>query len=146
MSHRSISISENRKRRWHLSTQLSKIGSDQRRSNIIIVLLHSLFLTWNAFKNYILVQWEPEHLSNWEATHKQCNVCSPLYLCCVSLQRSQHLRRVVKNCAIRWKQRALCKPQRQQKVKGQPPKKSVTFCLTAPGSSAVQEDEELGKL
>lgn len=65
----------------HSSRKLDQTREDQ--IIIIIVLLHSLFLTWNAFKNYILVQWgqsEPEHLSSWDATHKQCNVCSPLYL------------------------------------------------------------------
>ncbi|XP_035517407.1 protein SFI1 homolog isoform X2 [Morone saxatilis] len=52
-------------------------------------------------------------------------------------QRSQHLQRVVKRCAMRWKQRALCKPRREQEVKGQPTKKSVTFSLTTPGLKSV---------
>ena len=56
---------------------------------------------------------------------------------------------------MRWKQRVLCKPQREQAVKVQHPKKSVTFCLTTPGSKAVplsesveweDEDEVLTKL
>lgn len=71
------------------------------------------------------------------------------------LQRSRNLQRVVKRCAMRWKQRALCKPRTQQEVKGQPSKKSVTFCLTAPGVKSVApsdsmeqetEDEMLRKL
>ncbi|XP_040889103.1 protein SFI1 homolog [Toxotes jaculatrix] len=70
-------------------------------------------------------------------------------------QRSRHLQRVVKRCAMRWKQRALCKTQKEQAVNGQPPKKSVTFCLATPGlkstssfDSAEQETEdgELSKL
>ncbi|XP_041806379.1 protein SFI1 homolog isoform X2 [Chelmon rostratus] len=70
-------------------------------------------------------------------------------------QRSRNLQRVVKRCAMRWKQRALCKPRTQQEVKGQPSKKSVTFCLTAPGVKSVApsdsmeqetEDEMLRKL
>ncbi|XP_068450584.1 protein SFI1 homolog isoform X2 [Clinocottus analis] len=48
-------------------------------------------------------------------------------------QRSRHLQRVVKRCAMRWKQRALCKPQRKQEVKGQSSKKNVTFCLASRG-------------
>ncbi|KAA8593409.1 hypothetical protein FQN60_009525 [Etheostoma spectabile] len=51
-------------------------------------------------------------------------------------QRSRHLQRVVKRCAMRWMQRALCKPQREQEVKEQL-KKSVTFCLTTPGLKSV---------
>ncbi|XP_078104755.1 protein SFI1 homolog isoform X1 [Sander vitreus] len=51
-------------------------------------------------------------------------------------QRSRHLQRVVKRCAMRWMQRALCKPRREQEVKGQL-KKSVTFCLTTPGLKSV---------
>ncbi len=69
--------------------------------------------------------------------------------CACDPQRSRHLQRVVKRCAMRWKQRALCKPGRKQEVKGQVPKKSVTFCLTTPGlksvsppDSAEQEAEE----
>ncbi|XP_073323532.1 uncharacterized protein sfi1 [Pagrus major] len=62
-------------------------------------------------------------------------------------QRSRHLQRVVRRCAMRWKQRALCKPHREQKVKVQLPKKSVTFCLTTPGSVEQEdEDEVLTKL
>ncbi|XP_068171614.1 protein SFI1 homolog isoform X2 [Antennarius striatus] len=70
-------------------------------------------------------------------------------------QRSQHLQRVVKRCAMHWKHRALCKPQREQKVKGQQLKKNVTFCLKTPAlrgttqpDSAEQKDEneEQGKL
>lgn len=65
------------------------------------------------------------------------------------LQRSRHLQRVVRRCAMTWKQRVLCKPQREH------PKKSVTFFLTTPGSKAVppsesvereDEDEVLTKL
>ncbi|KAM4613625.1 protein SFI1 homolog [Polymixia lowei] len=48
-------------------------------------------------------------------------------------QSSRHLQRVVQRCAMRWKQRALCKPGRMQEVGGLPPKKSVTFCLPTPG-------------
>ncbi|XP_028260990.1 protein SFI1 homolog isoform X2 [Parambassis ranga] len=70
-------------------------------------------------------------------------------------QRSQRLSRVVKRCAMRWKQRALCKPQREQEVRAPPMKKNVTFCSTAPtlsrfpsSDSAGQEaeDEVLSKL
>ncbi|XP_029286956.1 LOW QUALITY PROTEIN: protein SFI1 homolog [Cottoperca gobio] len=56
-------------------------------------------------------------------------------------QRSRRLKTVVKRCAMRWKQRALCKPQREQEVKGQPSKKSVTFCLTTPGSKSVASSD-----
>ncbi|XP_040015533.1 protein SFI1 homolog [Xiphias gladius] len=67
-------------------------------------------------------------------------------------QRSRHLQRVVKRCALRWRQRALCKPRREQAVKGQPPKKSVTFCLTTLGlksdssSDSVEQEAEDGTL
>ncbi|XP_068568237.1 protein SFI1 homolog isoform X2 [Cebidichthys violaceus] len=59
-------------------------------------------------------------------------------------QRSRHLRTVVKRCAMRWKQRALCKPRREQEVKGQSSKKSVTFCLkgVSPSDSEEQEAED----
>ncbi|XP_029357539.1 protein SFI1 homolog isoform X2 [Echeneis naucrates] len=60
-------------------------------------------------------------------------------------QRSHHLQRVVKRCAMHWKQRALCKPQQEQVIQKQPSKKTVTFSLTAPGltsaDSVEQEDE-----
>nr|XP_019957143.1 PREDICTED: protein SFI1 homolog [Paralichthys olivaceus]XP_019957144.1 PREDICTED: protein SFI1 homolog [Paralichthys olivaceus] len=66
-------------------------------------------------------------------------------------QTSRHLQRVVKRCAMRWKQRALCKPQREKTVKEQPRKKSVTFCLTTRGPEKVsssdsveQETEDVG--
>ncbi|XP_070707136.1 protein SFI1 homolog [Pempheris klunzingeri] len=58
-------------------------------------------------------------------------------------QKSRHLQRVVKRCANRWKQRALCKPRRQQEVKGQPLKKSVTFCLTTPGMTSVSPSDSV---
>ncbi|GLD64553.1 protein SFI1 homolog [Lates japonicus] len=58
-------------------------------------------------------------------------------------QRSRHLQRVVKRCAMRWKQRALCKPRREQGVKGQSQKKSVTFCLTAPGLERVSSSDSV---
>ncbi|MEQ2257490.1 hypothetical protein ILYODFUR_035361 [Ilyodon furcidens] len=63
-------------------------------------------------------------------------------------QRSQRLQRVVKRCAMRWKWRALRKPQKEQEVREQPLRKSVTFCLPSLGSistpdSAEQEDEAL---
>ncbi|XP_045885080.1 protein SFI1 homolog isoform X2 [Micropterus dolomieu] len=67
-------------------------------------------------------------------------------------QRSRHIQRVVKRCAMRWKQRALCKPRREQAVKGQTPKKSVTFSLTTPGlkslnlSDSVEQQAEDGVL
>ncbi|XP_006783137.1 protein SFI1 homolog [Neolamprologus brichardi] len=57
------------------------------------------------------------------------------------LQRSQHLQRVVKRCAARWKQRALCKPQREQETRGQPAKKSVSFCLSSVSSSDSTKQE-----
>nr|XP_046239547.1 protein SFI1 homolog isoform X2 [Scatophagus argus] len=67
-------------------------------------------------------------------------------------QRSRHLQRVVKRCAMRWKQRALCKPRKEQEVKGQLPKKTVTFCLTTPGlksvsvSDSVEQNDEVEEL
>ncbi|XP_008283777.1 protein SFI1 homolog [Stegastes partitus] len=70
-------------------------------------------------------------------------------------QRSHRLQRVVRRCAMRWKQRALCKPRREQEVRAQPLKKSVTFCLTAPAVNSISssdsaeygaEDELLSKL
>lgn len=57
------------------------------------------------------------------------------------LQRSQHLLRVVKRCAARWKQRALCKPRREQETRGQPAKKSVSFCLSSVSSSDSTKQE-----
>ncbi|KAG8007760.1 Protein SFI1-like protein [Nibea albiflora] len=58
-------------------------------------------------------------------------------------QRLRHSQRVVRRCFTQWKQRALCKARSGQEVKGQPPRKSVTFCLDTPGvsDSAEQEDE-----
>ncbi|XP_037535711.1 protein SFI1 homolog [Nematolebias whitei] len=50
-------------------------------------------------------------------------------------QRSQRLQRVVKRCALRWKQRALCRRRKEQEV-GQL-KKSVTFCLTEPALGSI---------
>ncbi|XP_026863628.2 protein SFI1 homolog isoform X2 [Electrophorus electricus] len=47
-------------------------------------------------------------------------------------QSSQHLQAVVRRCALRWKQRALCKASRACQMadkKVGPPKKSVSFCL-----------------
>ncbi|XP_033482337.2 protein SFI1 homolog [Epinephelus lanceolatus] len=67
-------------------------------------------------------------------------------------QKSRHLQRVVKRCAMRWKHRALSKPQREPEVKRQPLKKSVTFCLTTPGlknvspSDSVEQEAEDGLL
>ncbi|XP_020507537.3 protein SFI1 homolog isoform X1 [Labrus bergylta] len=64
--------------------------------------------------------------------------------------RSKHLQRVVKRCALRWKQRALSKPQRGKQVRDQLPKKSVTFWL--PGSKSVslthsvEQEAEEGEL
>ncbi|XP_070815799.1 protein SFI1 homolog [Chaetodon trifascialis] len=58
-------------------------------------------------------------------------------------QRSRNLQRVVKRCAMRWKQRALCKPRSKQEVKGQPSKKSVTFCLTTPGPKSVSPPDSV---
>ncbi|XP_024125391.1 protein SFI1 homolog isoform X2 [Oryzias melastigma] len=43
-------------------------------------------------------------------------------------QKIQDLHKVVRRCAMRWKQRALSKPPKEKNV--QPVKKSVTFCLT----------------
>ncbi|XP_063329862.1 protein SFI1 homolog [Pelmatolapia mariae] len=57
------------------------------------------------------------------------------------LQRSQHLQRVVKRCAARWRQRALCKPRRAQETRGQPAKKSVSFCLSSVSSSDSTKQE-----
>ncbi|XP_062259150.1 protein SFI1 homolog isoform X2 [Platichthys flesus] len=70
-------------------------------------------------------------------------------------QRSRHLQRVVRRCAMRWKQRALCKPQREKSALEQLRKKKVTFCLTTRGPERVPtshsveqeaEDVELSKL
>ncbi|KAM7422682.1 hypothetical protein PAMA_010636 [Pampus argenteus] len=64
-------------------------------------------------------------------------------------QRLRHIQRVVKRCAMRWKQRALCKPGRGQEVRRQPQKKSVTFCLSVPGvspSDSVEQDPGDGAL
>lgn len=58
-------------------------------------------------------------------------------------QRSRHIQRMVKRCAMRWKQRALCKPRREQEVKGQPPKKSVTFCLTPSELKSVSQSDSV---
>ncbi|XP_038142343.1 protein SFI1 homolog isoform X2 [Cyprinodon tularosa] len=61
-------------------------------------------------------------------------------------QRSQRLQRIVKRCAVRWKEQALRKPPKEQEVRAQPIKKSVTFCLPGLGSistsdSPKQEEE-----
>ncbi|KAM7402190.1 hypothetical protein PAMP_017454 [Pampus punctatissimus] len=64
-------------------------------------------------------------------------------------QRLRHIQRVVKRCAMRWKERALCKPGRGQEVRRQPQKKSVTFCLSVPGvspSDSVEQDAGDGAL
>ncbi|XP_071768785.2 protein SFI1 homolog [Centroberyx gerrardi] len=52
-------------------------------------------------------------------------------------QSSRRLQRVVQRCAMRWKQRALCKAGRVQEVRDLPPRKSVTFCLPSPGSKST---------
>ncbi|CAG5980547.1 unnamed protein product [Menidia menidia] len=56
-------------------------------------------------------------------------------------QRSQTLQRVVKRCAMRWKQRVLCKPQKEQPGRTQLPKKSVTFCLEEPPLDNISTGE-----
>ncbi|XP_076012940.1 protein SFI1 homolog isoform X2 [Genypterus blacodes] len=76
-------------------------------------------------------------------------------------QRSRHLQRVVRRCAMRWKQQALCKPgRRRQGSRCSSPKKSVSFHLETSGSSSTSscgvshpdpadqrvEDGVLGKL
>ncbi|XP_041638913.1 protein SFI1 homolog isoform X2 [Cheilinus undulatus] len=65
-------------------------------------------------------------------------------------QKSQRLHRVVRRCALRWKQQALNKPQREQEVKTQPPKKSVTFSLTetksVSSSDSGEQEAEDGEL
>lgn len=67
-------------------------------------------------------------------------------------QRSRHLHRVVRRCALRWKQRALSKPWGEM-VQEQLMKKNVTPSLTttAPGgislsNTAGQEDEYVNML
>ncbi|XP_075893516.1 uncharacterized protein sfi1 isoform X2 [Nelusetta ayraudi] len=45
-------------------------------------------------------------------------------------QRLRRLHRVVRSCAMRWKQQALAKPQKKREVRETQPKKTVTFCLT----------------
>uniref|UniRef100_A0A3Q3NGM8 SFI1 centrin binding protein n=2 Tax=Mastacembelus armatus TaxID=205130 RepID=A0A3Q3NGM8_9TELE len=57
--------------------------------------------------------------------------------------RSRHLQRVVKRCAMRWKQRALCKPHGEKEVKGKP-KRSVTFCLTTPEPMSISTSDSTG--
>ncbi|KAM8915076.1 protein SFI1 homolog isoform 2-T3 [Spinachia spinachia] len=79
--------------------------------------------------------------------HRQEQVCSVCVLSHVRResvsstnhvpQKSGHLHRVVKRCAMRWKRRALCKPEREQEVKGQSLKKNVTFCLASCGLKSV---------
>lgn len=53
---------------------------------------------------------------------------------------------------MRWKQRALCKPESEREITKRLPKKSVTFCLPAPALmsdslsesvSPENEDEEI---
>ncbi|XP_061584264.1 protein SFI1 homolog [Cololabis saira] len=67
-------------------------------------------------------------------------------------QRSQSLQKVVKRCAMRWKQRTLGRPRQGQKVLVQAPKRSVTFCLTPPlsnsfsSSDSVEQEAEDGAL
>ncbi|KAM4588370.1 uncharacterized protein sfi1 [Odontesthes bonariensis] len=58
-------------------------------------------------------------------------------------QRSQPLQRAVRRCAMRWKQRALCKPRKEQEGQAQPPKKSVTFCFTEPGLNSVSSSDSV---
>ncbi|XP_055364702.1 protein SFI1 homolog isoform X2 [Betta splendens] len=58
-------------------------------------------------------------------------------------QRSRHLQRVVKRCAMRWKQRALCKSPEKRKDHGKAPNKSVTFHLTTPGLRSLSTSESL---
>lgn len=62
--------------------------------------------------------------------------------CVLQRSHSHHLQRVVKRCAMRWKQRALCKSQKGHKVQGGPLKKSVTFCPTTPASSSDSAERE----
>ncbi|XP_043977147.1 protein SFI1 homolog isoform X6 [Gambusia affinis] len=57
-------------------------------------------------------------------------------------QRSQRLQRVVRRCAMQWKRRALGKSQKEQDVREQPQKKSVTFCLPGPGNISTPHSEE----
>lgn len=58
-------------------------------------------------------------------------------------ESSQRLRRVVKRCAMRWKQRALCKPQKEQEVRVEPAKKSVTFCLPAAALDGISPSDSV---
>lgn len=59
-------------------------------------------------------------------------------------QHARRLQRVVLNCAMRWKQRALCSPSRVQQVRAVPPKKSVTFCLPTLGTKDLSHRAEEG--
>ncbi|XP_053172194.1 protein SFI1 homolog [Scomber japonicus] len=59
-------------------------------------------------------------------------------------QRSRHIQRVVRRCAMRWKERALGKPGRGREVREQPLKKSVTFCLPASGLNRVSPSDSVG--
>ncbi|XP_056885932.1 protein SFI1 homolog isoform X2 [Takifugu flavidus] len=69
---------------------------------------------------------------------------------CLQKRSHRRLHRVVRSCVLRWKQRALCKPNTVQELKEDPQKKkkSVTFgCMTPertiipPTDSLEQEDE-----
>lgn len=76
-----------------------------------------------------------------------CGLRSAVWSCVP--QRSRHLHRVVRRCALRWKQRALSKP-RGEMVQEQLMKKNVTLSLTPGGISLSntvgQEDEYVNML
>lgn len=83
-----------------------------------------------------------------------CHIEHPGYLshqACV-LQRWSHVQRVVRRCAMRWKEQTFSKPRPDRAVKGKPPKRSVTFSLSSPGpdnvssSDSVEQDAEDGAL
>lgn len=98
----------------------------------------------------------PHHIFHHCLLPQKCSMFRIMYFFNLSpssvpafLQKWRRLQRVVRSCAMRWKQRALCKPRRELEAKGPPPKKSVTFCLATPGLegdsppvSAEQEDDD----
>ena len=64
------------------------------------------------------------------------------------LQNSRRLQGLVLRCALKWKHRALCSPNRVRQVRAVTPKKSVTFCLPASGTEGPSQraEQEAGLL
>ncbi|XP_046880848.1 protein SFI1 homolog isoform X2 [Hypomesus transpacificus] len=63
-------------------------------------------------------------------------------------QNSRRLQGLVLRCALKWKHRALCSPNRVRQVRAVTPKKSVTFCLPASGTEGPSQraEQEAGLL